>query len=69
LMREEFPLATPYLEKDETGETRAYIFNGPTLNFKGVGRFVMGLADEIRILGPNEFKSYVKEKLKQQRLL
>ncbi|HEY8510910.1 MAG TPA: WYL domain-containing protein [Cyclobacteriaceae bacterium] len=69
LMREEYPLTMPYLEKDESTETRTYIFNGPTLNFKGVGRFVMGLADEITIIGPAEFKAYIKEKLKQQTLL
>jgi hypothetical protein len=68
-MREEFPLTMPYLEKDESAETRTYIFNGPTLNFKGVGRFVMGLADEITIIGPPEFKAYVRDKLKQQTLL
>lgn len=68
LMREEYPLAMPYLEKEESGETRTYIFNGPTLNFKGVGRFVMGLADEVKIVGPAEFKSYIRDKLKQQKL-
>lgn len=69
LMREEFPLAMPYLEKDESEEPRTYLFNGPTLNFKGVGRFVMGLADEVTIVAPAEFKAYVKERLKQQKLV
>lgn len=69
LLREEFPLAQPYLEKEETEEVKTYIFNGPVLNFKGVGRFVMGLADEVTILGPEEFKSYVKEKIKSQKLI
>ncbi|MDL5047977.1 WYL domain-containing protein [Oscillatoria amoena NRMC-F 0135] len=69
LMREEFPLAQPYLEKEETGETKTYIFNGPVLNFKGVGRFVMGLADEVTIVSPPEFKNYVKEKIKAQKLV
>lgn len=68
LLREEFPLAQPYLEKEETEETKSYIFNGPVLNFKGVGRFVMGLADEVSILSPVEFKNYVKEKIKAQKL-
>lgn len=68
LLREEFPLAQPYLEKEETEETKSYIFNGPVLNFKGVGRFVMGLADEVAILSPVEFKNYIKEKMKAQKL-
>ncbi len=69
LLREEFPLAQPYLEKEETEETKSYLFNGPVLNFKGVGRFVMGLADEVTIVNPPEFKAYVKEKMKTQKLV
>ncbi len=69
LMREEYPLSQPYLEKEETEESKSYIFNGPVLQFKGVSRFVMGLADEIKILGPPEFKAYIKERLKQQKLV
>lgn len=69
LLREEFPLALPYLKKDETQQPRSYIFNAPVLNYKGIGRFVLGLADEIMVLGPPDFKKYVKEKLKAQRLI
>ncbi|MBL7847791.1 MAG: WYL domain-containing transcriptional regulator [Cyclobacteriaceae bacterium] len=60
LLREEFPLAIPYLEKLETGE---YQFYGPVKSFEGVGRFVMGLADAIEIVAPGEFKDFVREKL------
>jgi proteasome accessory factor C len=69
LMREEYPLSQPYLEKEEIEESKSYIFNGPVLQFKGVARFVMGLADEIKVLGPPEFKAYIKDRLKQQKLV
>jgi proteasome accessory factor C len=69
LLREEFPLSQPYLEKEETEEGKSYLFNGPVLHFKGVGRFVMGMADEITVLGPSEFKAYIKDKLMQQKLV
>lgn len=69
LLREEYPLSLPYLEKEEDEEGRKYIFHGPVLNYKGVGRFVMGLADEIKIIGPPDFKAYIREKLKSSRLL
>ena len=69
LLREEFPLAQPYLEKEENEEEKSYTLHAPVLNFKGAGRFVMGLADEITIIAPPEFKTYVKDKLKQQRLI
>jgi hypothetical protein len=68
LLREEYPLALPYLEKDESVEAKTYVFHAPVLNFKGVGRFVMGLADEVTIEGTPEFKTYVKDKIKKQKL-
>lgn len=69
LLREEFPLSVPYLEKEEDDEGRRYIFHGPVLTYKGVGRFVMGLADEIKIIGPPDFKAYIKEKFRSATLL
>src|SRR5688572_10505091 len=69
LLREEYPLAMPYLEKEEVEEPRSYIDQGPVLNFKGAGRFVMGLADEVTIINPVEFKNYVKDKIKKQKLV
>lgn len=69
LMREEFPLAIPYLEKKNNGSSRLFVFQGPVLSFKGIGRFAMGLADEITVTGPQDFKSYIKDKLKQQKLI
>ena len=69
LLREEYPLSLPYLEKNEGAEDRSYTFHAPVLNFKGVGRFVMGLADEISVISPPEFKSYIKDKLKNQKLI
>lgn len=57
LLREEFPLAIPYLEKLEDGD---YQFYGPVNSFLGVGRFVMGLPDATTIVGPEEFEEYVK---------
>jgi hypothetical protein len=68
LIREEYPLSLPYLEKNEETNGSSYTLHAPVLNFKGAGRFVMGLADEIIIGSPSEFKAYVKEKLKQQTL-
>ncbi len=68
LLREEFPLAARYVTK-ERDESKSYVFHGPVLSFKGVGRFVMGLADEIAIINPPEFKNYIKEKMKLQKLV
>ena len=60
LLREEFPRSIPYLSKDEaTGE---YIFNGPVYSFDGIGRFVMGLVDEIEIR-TNALKKHIIQKV------
>ena len=64
LLREEFPLALPYLTKEEGH----YLFHGPVANFEGVGRFTLGLIDEIRILKPENFITFIKKKIVGQKL-
>jgi proteasome accessory factor C len=59
LLREEFPLSVPYIEKQE----KDYLFNGPVASFEGVGRFVLGLMDEVKVKSPENFKSFLKSKL------
>jgi hypothetical protein len=61
-MREEHPMALPYLNKAKNN--KLYTFSGPVANFAGIARFVMGLYDEIKIVGPKEFKEYVREKFR-----
>lgn len=59
LLREEYPLALPFLSKEEGH----YLFHGPVANFEGVGRFTLGLIDEIRIKSPETFISFLKNKI------
>ncbi len=59
LLREEFPLSIPYLEKDESD----YTFHGPVASFEGVGRFVLGLMDEIRVVAPESFIDFLRQKM------
>jgi predicted DNA-binding transcriptional regulator YafY len=59
LMREEFPLAIPYLEKLEDGH---YQFHGPVKSFEGVARFVLGLAGDASVIGPGEFALFVSDR-------
>ncbi len=64
LMREEYPLAVPFLTKQEDH----YLFHGPVASFEGVGRFTLGLIDEIRIKSPDSFIIFLKNKLAHQKL-
>lgn len=61
LMREEFPLAVPYLRQEE----KRYVFEGPVTGFTGVGRFVLGLMDEIKVVGPEPFKAFLKTRVQE----
>jgi len=60
LLREDHPLSVPYCEKNENGY---YQFHGPVNNFDGIGRFVLGLLDEVRIIQPIEFKKFIAGKI------
>jgi proteasome accessory factor C len=59
LLREEFPLSIPYVEKKEDH----YQFYGPVASFEGIGRFVMGLIDEIQVVGTRAFIDFLRGKL------
>ncbi len=62
LLREEYPLSIPFTERTEDG----YHFHGPVSNLDGIGRFVLGLMDEIQIKGPEPFKTFIEGKLQHQ---
>ncbi len=64
LLREEYPLSIPYIERTENG----YAFHGPVSNLEGIGRFVLGLMDEIQIKGPDLFKTFIENKFQRQSL-
>jgi proteasome accessory factor C len=65
LLREEFPLSVPYAEKQESH----YLFHGPVANFEGIGRFVLGLMDEIKVTAPESFKNFLQSKLDHTSIL
>lgn len=64
LLREEFPLSVPYLSKQEDH----YLFHGPVANYDGVGRFTLGLLDEVTIKSPETFITFMSNKIKLQKL-
>jgi len=59
LMIEEYPLSEKYIRK----ENNNYHFRGPVSGFKGVGRFVMGLSDEIKVHQPRALKTFLNKKM------
>lgn len=56
LLCEEFPLAAP----DITEKDGKYIFDSMVTHMEGVGRFVIGLAADVKIVDSLELEEYVK---------
>ncbi|KOH47181.1 helix-turn-helix transcriptional regulator [Sunxiuqinia dokdonensis] len=60
LLVEEYPLAERFLSK--TGNNQ-FILKAPIAKYEGPGRFVLGLAEDIQVLGDAGFREYLKEKI------
>lgn len=61
LLLEEFPLSQAFIRK----KNKAVFFEGPVRDWKGIGRFVLGLPGEIEVIGPPAFKHYLEGKIKK----
>lgn len=57
LLMEEYPDSIQYIT-EEKGE---FLLKVPVFNMKGIGRFVLGLADQIQIIDSPELVSYIKQ--------
>ena len=63
LLLEERPLTRPYLEPRPHDVDFPYQFRGEVRDWRGIGRFVLGMADQVRVIEPEAFKAFLKEKL------
>lgn len=59
LLMEEYPLA----EKSINGQPPDAIFEAEVQRYEGPGRFVLGLMDDVEVLGDNGFINFLREKL------
>ncbi len=62
LLQEEYPLAEKYIHQTDDEH---FEFEAPVSGFEGVGRFVMGLCNEIEIISPKSLQEFVKNKAKK----
>lgn len=60
LLVEEYPLSERCLTKVSSNE---WLLEAQVCSYEGVGRFVMGLLDDIEILQPNDFKKFIRIKM------
>jgi predicted DNA-binding transcriptional regulator YafY len=62
LLIEEFPLSEKYIKQVDDN---TYLLTTEVGNFLGVGRFVLGLPSEIKVIYPKSFKDYLHSKFKE----
>ena len=60
LFREEYPAAIPYLKRDDDSH---WLLRLPVSSYQGICRFVLGLFDDIEILGDDGFRQFLSEKI------
>lgn len=65
LMEEEYPGAATFLTLKKGHD----YFEGEVYSLEGVGRYVLGLIDEIEVSAPKELKEYVIAKLRKANLV
>lgn len=60
ILKEEYPKSEKYISQvsDEY-----WVFSTDVCSYKGVGRFVLGLFEDIKVLESPEFREYLKEKI------
>ena len=60
LLTEEYPLSEKYIAETATNR---FLFKAPVAKYEGPGRFVLGIAEDIKLLGDDGFLEFVKEKI------
>ncbi|MCB9232424.1 MAG: transcriptional regulator [Bacteroidia bacterium] len=64
LLKEEFPLSRKFIWKEDVHN---YKFEANVNSFIGVSRFILGLIDEVEVLGPKELKVFLNKKIEARR--
>lgn len=62
LLIEEYPLAEKYVKPLTDNQWQ---FEAPVCGFEGVGRFVLGLGEEVDVVEPERFRVFLKERIKK----
>ena len=64
LITEEYPLSEKVIQPIENNQ---FLFDGWVTSYNGVGRFVLGLPEEIEVLGSDSFKEFLNKKIINRR--
>lgn len=61
LLLEEFPDARPFV-RTHKGQA---VFDGMVRDWRGIGRFILGLPGEIEVVEPEELKEYLRKRVRE----
>ncbi len=59
LMHEEYPASEPHITAEDDSH---WLLDIEVCSFLGIGRFILGLYDDIEVLGGDDLKAYLREK-------
>ena len=62
MMKEEYPCTAKWMTRDEQNH---WLIEMNVCSYAGIGRFVLGLYDDIKILGDEAFIQYISKKIEE----
>ena len=65
ILKEEYPKSEKYITSDDNEH---WIFSTDVCSYKGAGRFVLGLFEDIQVLESADFRAYLQEKIAKMHL-
>ncbi len=64
LLVEEYPMAEEFITP---AGNQQFIFSGWVRSYEGIGRFILGLMDEVVVLAPQKLKTFLNGKIKEKK--
>jgi len=61
LLKEEYPAAYSHLQPAKDG----FLLDVPVADYRGIGRFVLGLPGDISDVGPEDFRDFLRKQVKK----
>jgi predicted DNA-binding transcriptional regulator YafY len=66
LMKEEYPRTIPFIKAEKSGNT--FLFDAEIFSFEPAGRFVLGLMNDVEVLGSPHFLAHLRGRIKSTSL-
>jgi len=66
LLKEEYPRTIPFIKAEKSGNT--FLFEADIFSFEPAGRFVLGLMNDIEVLGSSDFLAHLRGRIKSTSL-